>query len=333
MSESHRPTLQEHWAQLGKEPTSGPDHIRTSELPIETSQGKLLAAVDHDGCRHLLVPLNANQHVRRDRGSTALEMRERPLETDDLYERYADLGCLRKDLDPVFTGLCADVLEAAESDPGRPLKALYTVVDRWRALFLPSPTRLRDDQLTGLFGEMVVLNQLLLEESTAVDFWTGPSGHRHDFTVGRHDIEVKASITAKDRRIRIHGAEQLQPPVHGTLDLVWLRLEQVSAGGRSLPELVNSATQHGDDDNGLLFKLAQAGYSPADAHSYRNTRFAVLEHRWYEVDDTFPRIDPAAAPSGVSDVHYTVDLDKQSPAATETSGVATRIRQITQERE
>jgi hypothetical protein len=331
MSALLRKVVDDHWERLEEEHVSGPEHVRTSDLPVTTPIGPVLAAVDHAGNRHVLVPLTAHQHVRLDRGGAALTVRERPLENGEVYERYADLGCLRRDLDEVFTGLVGDVLAAVEETPDRPLKALYSVLGRWRALFQHAPAPLTADRLAGLFGELVVLNELLAGESAAVDFWTGPSGHRHDFTVGTRGIEVKTSTASTGRKVRIHGVEQLQPPPNGTLDLVWIRAERVAEKGSTVSDLVGQARRAGDDDTSLLFKLAEAGYRPADASLYEDVRFVVREQRWYEVDGEFPRIAPSSAPPGVSDIDYTVDLDQQQPQATDTPEIRDRILQITQE--
>ncbi|MDT8910554.1 PD-(D/E)XK motif protein [Amycolatopsis sp. PS_44_ISF1] len=331
MAATLRKVVDDHWTMLEEEPTSGPRHVRTSELPVTTPLGPVLAAMDHEGLRHLLVPLSADQGIRRNYDGAALTLRERPLENGEVYERYADLGCVRRDLDEVFTGLVADVLAAVAEASERPLKALYNVLNRWRALFQPSPAPLSADGLAGLFGELVVLNHLLEGESTAIDFWTGPSGHRHDFTVGARGIEVKTSTAPKDRKVRIHGVEQLQPPPHGDLDLVWIRLEPVVERGRTIGDLVEAARKAGDDETGLLFKLAEAGYRPVDADLYRDKHFVIREERWYEVDAGFPRVEPSSAPPGVTDLDYTIDLDRQRPQTTETHGIRDRIVRITQE--
>ncbi|GAA1030532.1 MULTISPECIES: PD-(D/E)XK motif protein [Amycolatopsis] len=331
MPVSLRRVVDDHWERLEEERVSGPDHVRTSELPVTTPAGSLLAAVDHMGNRHVLVPLTANQHVRTDRRGAALAVRERPLENGEIYERYADLGCLRRDLDEVFTGLVSDVLSAVETTPERPLKALYTVLNRWRDLFRHAPAPLGIDQLAGLFGELVVLNELLAGRSTAVDFWTGPSGHHHDFTIGSHGIEVKTSTATRDRTARIHGINQLQPPPHGDLDLVWIRLESVAEQGKTLAELVESARRAGDDDASLLLKLAEAGYLTADAERYHDVRFEIREQRWYEVGEDFPRIDPAAVPADVSELDYTLDLAGQRPHATDPDEIRARVQRITRE--
>ncbi len=219
----------------------------------------------------------------------------------------------------------------SKKPPDRPLKSLYTVLSRWRALFQHSPAPLSPDRLAGLFGELVVLNELIAGESTAVDFWTGPSGHRHDFTVGTQGVEVKTSTATTGRKVRVHGVEQLQPPPHGALDLVWIRVERVADQGSTISDLVDRARRTGDDDTKLLFKLAEAGYRPVDADLYQDVRFVVREQRWYEVDDDFPRIAPSSVPPGISDLDYTVDLDQQQPEVTDADEIRDRIARITQE--
>ena len=238
MPKSLREILDEHWKQLDESAPSTAHHLRTSELPSTSESGRLLAAVDHAGLRHLLVPLTVRQRVRRGATGAVLNLRERSLEDNESYGRYADLCCSRADLNDVFTGLCGDVLTMVEGNPSRPLKAMYLVVDRWRALFQSTGPTLDNEQLAGLFGELTVLRRLLRLNSTATDHWTGPTGHRHDFVFAPSAIEVKASTAADGRRVRVHGADQLECPAEGRLDLAWIRLERVQDGGEGLLELI-----------------------------------------------------------------------------------------------
>ncbi|MEU6120940.1 PD-(D/E)XK motif protein [Streptomyces sp. NPDC047123] len=323
-----RRALEESWRDLLLAPVTADNRLRTAPLPVTTSHGPVLAAVDHEGHRHLLVPIAGNQRVREIPDGQVLRLRKRPLENEEVYQYYADLGCLRRDLDGVFTGLGEDVLrEMARLDederaPASPqaLKALHRVLDRWRALFRTSGTLLGPEQLAGLYGELHILLRLLTENPSAHRLWTGPGGSPHDFTSGTEAVEVKTT-RGNSLRVRIHGLRQLEPPTGGTLQLACLRVEHAPEGGEgeSVVDAVERALLLCDDESTLLGLLAAVGYHSVDAERYRAARFQVRDERWYAVTVGFPRITTAdlaaaAVPGNVTDVEYTVDLTVTPPA-------------------
>ncbi|MFE2722850.1 PD-(D/E)XK motif protein [Kitasatospora sp. NPDC059327] len=307
-----RLVLDEHWRGLDAAPVAAGYVLRTSSLPVTTAHGPLLAAVDADGMRHLLIPLATRQRLSAGVASGSLRIFERPLEDDESYGRFADIACTSRELDDVFTGLCRDVLVALAADGERPYRAARAVVERWRRLFSGGRRPLTDEQIVGLFGELLVLIRLLECDPGAVCHWAGPEGERHDFTDGRLAVEVKSSAAASERRLlRIHGLDQLEPPEHGELFIAWHRL-QPDPRGRTLDELVAHARELCDDEAAFLSKLARLGYHPSDQDQY-GLRLTPVESRWYPVDDGFPRLTTTSipgvdVPAGVLDVRYTVDL-------------------------
>ncbi|GGV31641.1 hypothetical protein GCM10010277_15470 [Streptomyces longisporoflavus] len=327
MSDIFRQALEESWRDLLLAPVSADNRLRTSPLPVSTSRGPVLAAIDREGHRHLLVPIAGNQHVREIRDGQVLHLRKRPLEDEEVYQHYADLGCLRHDLDDVFTGLGENVLREiarlGEDDrspaSSQTLKALHRVLDRWRALFRAHGTLLGPIQLAGLYGELCILLRLLAENPSAHRLWAGPSGRPHDFTSGTESVEVK-TVTGDALRIRVHGLRQLEPPEGGNLQLACLRVDRVPEGGEgtSVVDLVEQALRLCDDESTLLGLLAEAGYHTVDAERYRTVRFLVREERWYAVTSGFPRLTAAdlalaEVPGNVTDVEYTVDLTVSPP--------------------
>ncbi|MFE4392776.1 MULTISPECIES: PD-(D/E)XK motif protein [Streptomycetaceae] len=304
--------LEEHWAALGAGPAGGVDVVRTSELPVDTEQGRLLAAVDGHGFRHLLVPLQRRQSVAGSGAGAALRIFERPLQDDDAYGRYADITCALRELDDVFTGLCKDVLLALEADGSRPYRTALAVVDRWRRLFAGVPRMLSREQLVGLHGELTVLERLLTIDPGAVRLWAGPDGQRHDFTDGRHAVEVKSTIDASERRtVHVHGLDQLEEPDGGDLLLGWHRFEE-RVDGETLKERVQRVRDLCDDESGFMTRLLSAGYRSGLGDPQADRRLRLVESRWYTVDETFPRLTVGSlvdgVPEGVSDVGYMVDL-------------------------
>lgn len=333
MSEAaSRALLDERWSALGSEEVSGEHRLRVAYLHVVADEGPLAIAVDHDGHRHLLVPIHAHRRVRPGLDGPVLMLRKRPLEDSETYQNYVDLACLRDDLDDLFTELCVDVLDAVEVLPANPVKALYRVLDRWKALFQTQTTLLGTERLAGLFGELMVLNKLLERDPSAHRLWRGPTGHRHDFSTGITAIEVKSTVLESGRRPRIHGLDQLEAPSGGTLGLAWFRLQHTATdgAGTAFTDLVDRVRHLCDDEFAVLGLLATAGYRPADAERYHDSRFVVAEERWYRVDEDFPgltgqELAAAGVPVSVLDVEYSIDLSGEVPLAMEPHDVSQMI--------
>jgi hypothetical protein len=320
--EDFRRLVEEHWIALATQPATGERRLRVSQLPITTDQGPMAAAVDHEGHRHLLVPIDSHRKIRSGLDGPVLQLRKRPLEDEDTYQTFADLVCLRKDLNDLFTGLCVDVLSTVERLPGNPVKALYRVLDRWKSLFQAQTPTLGPEQLLGIFAELLVLSELLRRDPSAHRLWLGPRGHRHDFSTGTVAIEVKAGADGKGRKPRIHGLAQLEVPVDGLLNPAWFSLNRVTTqdAGTGFIDLVEQVLHSCDDEGAVIGLLAEAGYSPLEDDRYRDVRFAVAEEKWFHVGLGFPGLTSSALaaaglPVSVEDVEYTVDLSGDSPFA------------------
>ncbi|MVU76451.1 PD-(D/E)XK motif protein [Nocardia sp. ET3-3] len=314
-----RDELERHWRQLEAEPTSSERALRVSDLRVDTANGPVAVAVDASGCRHLLVPLESRQKVRRERSGPVLRLSGRPLESEKVYQNFADLMCMRRSFDGVFTTLCADVLQDISRIPTNPLKGLYFALDTWRTLLETSGGPLTDEQMAGLFAELLVLQQLLAISSSAHGLWRGPTGHRHDFSSAVAAVEVKASTATEGRRVRVHGLDQLDAPRGGTLDLAWFRLERVDTDGTALQRLVEQVLIAADDESAVLSLLSKAGYRAEDSGRYSEARFSVSEELWYQVDSGFPRLtytmlESAGLMVRVEDVEYTIDLSSGASA-------------------
>ncbi|MDQ1010582.1 hypothetical protein QFZ82_005067 [Streptomyces sp. V4I23] len=334
---SLRECIEERWTALEAEHTTSERRFRVSSLPVVTVHGSLAVAVDHDGHRHVLLPIPANRKVRPGLDGPVLQLRKRALEDEETYQNYADLVCLRDDVSDLFTKLCVDVLQAAEDLPENPIKALYRVLDRWKALFRAQGAPLGPDQLAGLFGELLLLNRLLEKDSSAHRLWHGPEGHRHDFGAGVTAVEVKSSTAGEGRRPRIHGLDQLEAPEGGTLCLAWFRLNRSdSRAGTSFLEQVELALRLCDDEGALLELLAKAGYRLSDADHYHDVRFVIGEERWYRVGPDFPgltgrALTAAGVPVSAMDVEYTIDLSGEAPAPITPGQAAEFVESLIQE--
>ncbi|MBP5876031.1 PD-(D/E)XK motif protein [Streptomyces scabiei] len=333
-----RRLVEERWTALEAEQTTGERRLRVSHLPVHGNHNLLTIGVDHEGHRHVLVPVHAHRKIRPGLDGPVLQLRKRALEDEDTYQTYADLACLRDDLNDLFTELCMDVMAAAGELPENPVKALYCVLDRWKSLFRTQEAPLGPEQLAGLFGELILLNRLLERDSSAYRIWRGPEGHHHDFSTGVTAVEVKASTATEGRRPQIHGLDQLEAPDDGELCLVWFRLQRttVNGSGTGIVELVDRTLRLCDDEVAVLDLLAQVGYRSADADRYHDVRFLISEEQWYSVSAGFPGLTgraliAAGVPISILDVEYTIDLSGETPASMEPGDVHQVMNELIQE--
>lgn len=331
-----RSSFEAHWTRLLGRPPSSITGFRVHELAHETPWGSVTLAVDAEAVRHLLVPILSSTRVRTGLDGPGLALRKRVLEDRDSHTTYADLSCLRHELDYLFDDLCGDVLDELADLEEQPLRAVYQVVDRWRSLFDRPVGVLSDEAAAGLYGELLVLRRLLQNDASAHRTWTGPSGAHHDFMGGTINVEVKATTSPDGRSVQIHGLGQLEEPAAGRLMLAWFRLVDTRAAGTgtTLGELAGETLALADDVPALRGLFAQVGYVPGAVEANDSRRYSLGDERWYEVKDAFPRLtravlDRAGVPETVGGVSYVVDLTAEPPTPLDVNTVARHLDELT----
>jgi hypothetical protein len=318
-----RGELERRWSDLEDLPAAAAGGVLTMEVPVTVSAGSVLLGVGRDG-RRLLAPLapGAEANLREDRRGGGVRFVRRGLDTGEGPRWFAELVCLRGDLNGVFGALCVDVLARLESAPRQPERTLHETLGEWRALFSGSGQLLSVRRLAGLFGELTVLLRLLERSDHALAAWVGPQGDRHDFTWSGHAVECKTSLADEGRRVRVHGLDQLEPPDAGRLLLAFLRVDGSPVEGVSVPELVERALPLVDGAD-LMNRLELVGYRPDDAEHYSKIRFTALDDLWFEVEGDFPGLTTGSfvggPPTEVTDVDYTLDLSRAVPLGDEGS--------------
>jgi hypothetical protein len=265
---------------------------------------------------HLLVPAPLGVAVPDDSRSATVTISKAQLVVGGETRTFVDLVCHRREFGDVFQRLVFEVAETIDAQPDVALTAPYDVLARWRTFFEPRRTRLSRQERIGLFGELTVLERLVHHDPfKRLDFWVGPTGATHDFTGRSTAIEVKTTTTREALMVEIHGAEQLQPgPGTTTLYLAVLKVQE-SAAGRTLGQLVADLVSTGINGDHLGDMLRSIGWD----HDDDEEALTVVEDRWYEVDEAFPKIIPSsfvggALPLGVLRLRYHVDLTGSSPA-------------------
>lgn len=283
--------------------------------------GRLLAALDSLGRRHLLVHLDPSEPALEDTKSRGLEIGTRGLSPLGGHDgRYLDIVCLEPAGHEVFDALGGEFAAALAAGVEAPGAAARRLVGRWRRFWqAPSEPGLTREEQLGLFAELWFLGFWLIPaigEKNAVLAWRGPRRARHDFEMRGISVEVKATASRSFRRHEINGIDQLSPPEGGRLLLFSMRLAEEGGGANSLGGMVRKVREllavNDDATTELETTLAAARVTEelleADAIKIR-----VIDERLYRVDDDFPRLVSGylvggALPAGVGDVAYSIEL-------------------------
>jgi hypothetical protein len=188
-------------------------------------------------------------------------------------------------------------------------------IERWRTLLLADSAGLDRSALRGLIGELLVLENRLLQLlglDEAVSAWTGPLGMAQDFRLpSGQRIEVKAVDRDADE-VLVNGLGQLDGG-GDRLQLAVVRLEDTgrdAPGALTVPLLVGRLRMRLADSPSALQSfnslLRFAGWDDSDDGSQVIVRLVRIDE--YEVDATFPRLISGTVPDGVVDATYKIVL-------------------------
>lgn len=307
------------WARLDASLPSG--ELLTARLAMPEVTNKLLAALDAEKRRHLLIPLQPHEDELHDDQSRGLNVITRELVVKEQGNgRYLDICCNDTTgyvaLDLIGGELAAGLVSAKAS----PTRLVELVLAKWRRFWgqLPRQMLSYEEQL-GLFAELWFLSTWLATHvgmKDAVTPWRGPFGARHDFEWVGRSIEVKATTSTRGRIHRINGLDQLTPPDNGDLMFFSLRLREERGASNTLPGLIAACRAKLESDPHTLDKfevaLAQANYSPAYEEEYARLRLRVVDEGLFRVERDFPRVTSASfksgCPPGVERVEYEINL-------------------------
>lgn len=300
-----------------------PRELRIREIDeLMTPLGRPLFALDDLGRRHLLIPVGLERRIQEDKRSAGIHVVVHRLIDGNQPRRFVEIACLKPHLNRLFTIVVHEVLNLLlTTDSPCPDLLCGQVLNRWRELFEKEPADRPDlETITGLFGELWHLREIVRRNPVGAACWVGPTGARHDFASARVSLEVKASLARRGRFLTINGHEQLEPPAGGMLYLAAMKLELAQDGGETLSDLLASIAVAGVDQLLLLTMLSRMGLTPDSVAKCDDVRFRVREDRLYRVDEGFPRITSHsfrgdALPSGVLTLKYEIDLSSEPPSA------------------
>lgn len=274
---------------------------------------------DGQSRRHFLVPLPEAAAFAPTFKSAGLFVRTRTLLRDGVERSFLDLVCLSPALNEVFSHLVLDVLQSMRADEPDAAGICLRVLEEWKELFGSGTAGLSRERITGLVGELIVLDRLTRANPATLASWDGPLGGIHDFRSGRTALEVKASTRRHGRFFSITGHQQLEAPSGGDLYFAALKLEHNPGGAHSIRSLIDRIRRNGVEPSLLQQRLSEAGYRSDTSEQVDNILFDLLEFRLYRVDDQFPRLIDATfsnghLPAGVVKISYEIDLTGEHPS-------------------
>lgn len=309
----------EVWDRLSHEQVRGETLWARWAAPDVTE--RLVAALDSDGKRHLLIPLSPSENGVEDSQSRGVEVATRELAMPNHAPgRYLDLTCHEATGYQAFDLIGGELAERLAADAETAPEIVTRVLAKWRRFWGQSSKQLlsREKQI-GLFAEVWFLAYWLIPRfgvDEAVTRWRGPFGSRHDFEWEGCSVEIKATTSTRGRIHRINGLDQLAPPDDGILFCFSLQLREEAGATNTLPSVIAvcRALTEGHANSLSLFEnaLSQTEYSPVHESEYAKLKLRVVEQGLYTVCDDFPRLTrtefPNGLPPGVEHVEYDINL-------------------------
>lgn len=221
-----------------------------------------------------------------------------------------------------FLAMVLDILGAisalSSKDDASAFNTFLGRVKAWQEFMRKGQAALSPEAEVGLFGELLVLQEILdtgKDVEDTLNEWIGPLRDGiQDFHIGTGAIEVKSTLAVTGFPAKIGSLEQLDDSSRAPLFVGAMRL-RTSDTGRSLPTLVNTlrARIRTELPGSQVFdeRLVAVGY--LDMHAAMYTRlFEPVQSRFILVGQEFPRFIMGGAKAGMVSARYEIDLDKAS---------------------
>lgn len=223
----------------------------------------------------------------------------------------------------IFESVIADICENVVylQSKSNLKNALRKVLSEWKVFFEKQHNRILPISIQkGLVGELHFLKNYLFAKYTfseSLSFWTGSDRTNHDFQINDIAIEVKTTSSRHQKKIIISSERQLDTTglEHLYLSLLLLNIHS-NMPKRTLPELIREIYLQLQEDSFATFqfqvKLAKYGYNEIHAGKY-TASFSVIDIKFFEVVDGFPKLLQNNLPDGIGDLKYSIAVSACTP--------------------
>lgn len=235
----------------------------------------------------------------------------------------------------VFTILVSDLSVGiiASDTQQKAISHFLARLQHW-ILFLENsgPDGLRPEAQRGLYGELWFLKNYLLnrlDHFQAVTGWTGADATPQDFQLSGTAVEVKVTTAKLPQNLIIANERQLDDTAVGTLFLLHLSLDARKGSGETLNKIIDDMRNLVKSSAAALQSfeliLLKVGYLGIHHSHYDTTGYVVLSHKFFHVIAGFPRIIGTMLPSGVGNVHYSIEVSACVPFTADSQFVISTI--------
>jgi SOS-response transcriptional repressor LexA len=221
-------------------------------------------------------------------------------------QKFLLLTCLDEEYRNEFAELSCSFVEPGTNGEKREalLKDPLSWWNRWTELL---GDRKSKKGSYDVLAELMALDYLYKQDKTVR--WAASEEGTHDIESQNHSYEVKSTVKKSESHITISSRFQLESV--NELSLFFFRLE-CSEAGFSINDVVESLVKHGYDRNLIESQLGEKGL--VKGRSTRGIKYTVLEARWFDVDEKFPKIVEKSFknntfPQNIIKILYTIDLE------------------------
>ncbi len=291
-----------------------PQKLTIRSTDVVTKHGPIVHAINGNGYPTLLVPVETNRDNSIEWENKFVSFGYRTLTVEGKPQAFLALQCLTDRVLSQFGLLADDILDAVGANPAEADLLTRQTMGRWKELLRDAKPRLLGEaQLSGLYGELLFLDQLAFHHGAWVlRSWTGPLGNRHDFEFANASFEVKTTTSSNTMVVVFHGSRQLEATSGLPLYVSAYQVERTPQG-ESIQTVLQRLYDSGLDRLQMLRLLEKVGYFESDSEYYASHRFLALASKTLAVDNAFPRITHETMPmpgmlDGISALQYSVDL-------------------------
>ena len=214
-----------------------------------------------------------------------------------------------------FCIFCQDLLDSTESikNDEEAYKTLSSRYFSWKKLFRPNKGVMNDNEVMGLIGELLFLQDYMIPQygvEIALDSWMGPEKTHKDYSTENSWYEIKAISAGKDF-VKISSLEQLDGDDEGILAVYCLEKMSPTFSGIKLNTLVQSLMSKMRtplNRETFMSKLSLYGYDFSP--EYDNYVFTNVGFSMYGVGKDFPRLCRKNTPSAINKIQYEIFLSE-----------------------